>query len=375
MHLVAGCNDEGFLHALARAFAALGKDDRRPSKGALSQARANIHFSYFRDAFHNLLGELDAKRTGQFQGLYLYAVDGQQLTLPRSKDIVAQGFNGRSTSRHKESYMPKGYLTHAYDVLNGITKGFTFHPTLHEQADARILLEQFETNSLTLYDRLYFSQRMCEAHFKHGSFFLLRCRSNCHVTVKKLLSCKKKIMTGMVGEKRIHFVKIWNARSKNYDVFATNLPERLVTRSTILRLYRMRWEVETSFKELTSTTKGEQWHTKSYNGLMQELYAKFWLINASKGILKITGEMPLDPMKRSYKKSNFKLILTLFVERFSWLWHKFRELIDWLKTLAKKSTEKRKRCSRRYPREIKRPASPYPYNNTEWWFDKRYDLN
>jgi len=228
---------------------------------------------------------------------------------------------------------------------------------------------------VTLYDRLYFSKSLAAAHFEHGSFFIMRCRSNCHHAVQRLLGSNKKITTSEVAGKRIHFVKIWNAQSKVHDVFATNLPARLITRTTILKLYRMRWEVETSFRELTATTKGEQWHAKSYNGLMQELYAKFWLINATKGILKIIGEKPLDPMKRTYRKANFKLIFNMFIERFQLLWHKFEELIAWLKTLAKESTENRKRCSRRYPREIKTPASPYTYNNTEWWFDKSFSLN
>jgi len=128
---VAGANGEGFTHALTRAFAAFSKDHQRVSKGALSQARAKISFHFFRDALYNLLDGLDSKRQPKFHGLHVYAIDGQQLTLPRTKDIIANGFNGRATSRHKESYMPKGYLTHAYDVIHGVTKGITFNPTLH----------------------------------------------------------------------------------------------------------------------------------------------------------------------------------------------------------------------------------------------------
>jgi IS4 transposase len=53
----------------------------------------------------------------------------------------------------------------------------------------------------------------------------------------------------------------------------------------IFKLYRLRWQVETSFLELTAITRSEQWHSKSYNGIMQELYALMWLINATRGLI------------------------------------------------------------------------------------------
>ena len=50
-------------------------------------------------------------------------------------------------------------------------------------------------------------------------------------------------------------------------------------------------------------------------------------------------------------------------------------LFNSIQLLIKRSTEKRKRRSRTHPRELRSPASPYPYNNTEWFWDKEYSLN
>ena len=335
--------------------------------------RRKISYLLFRDAYDAMTHEL-LKQRQTFMGLFVYAIDGQQHILPRTKDIVDKGFNGRALGKYKESYLPRGYLTHVYDVINGVSRNFTFNPHLNEQADARLLLQGLEKNSLTIYDRLYFSVKMVVAHLEHGSYFLMRCRSNCHTAVVALLQSKKKTATAMIGGRRIHFVKIRNFREKRHDVYATNLPDRFLSRQLILQLYRLRWEVETSFKELTAITKSEQWHSKSYNGLMQELYALMWLINATKGLMKIGGALPLDPTKRVYRKANFKLVFNLLAQRLHELWYRFRELIAWLGTLVKESTEKRKRCSRRYPRQLRKPASPYPYNNTEWTWDKAYEL-
>ena len=54
---------------------------------------------------------------------------------------------------------------------------------------------------------------------------------------------------------------------------------------------------------------------------------------------------------------------------------KLLNLIRDFKSLIKRSTEKRKRRSRAHPREIRSPASPYPYNNKEWRWNKKYPLN
>lgn len=336
--------------------------------------RSKVSFEAFRDAYKGLASGLD-ERAVRFMGLRVYAIDGQQHILPRTKDIVDHGFNGRAISTYRESSTPRGYLTHAYDVLNGWSKALTFNPTLNEQADARELLKGFEQKSLTIYDRLYFSLKQIRAHFSHGSYFLMRCRSNCHKSVIALLKSNKKTLTTLIDGKRVTFVKIRNIRHKTNDVFCTNLPRRMVLRSLILKLYRLRWEVETSFLELTGITKSEQWHSKSYNGIMQELYALIWLINATKSVMHICGRLPQNPLKRTYKKPNFKLIFNVLADSITDLWYRFRELIKRITQLTKESTEKRKRQSRKYPRQIRGPASPYPYNNTEWGWDKADIVN
>ena len=83
-----------------------------------------------------------------------------------------EGYSGRKVSTYRESYYPKGFLTHAYDVLSGMTQDFTFGPRLNEQADAYEMVKNFEERSLTLYDRLYFSKKLVRLHLKHGNFFL-----------------------------------------------------------------------------------------------------------------------------------------------------------------------------------------------------------
>ncbi len=102
----------------------------------------------------------------------MYAVDGIQLTLPRS-DIIEAGHSGRKVSKYLESYMPKMFSSMTYDILNWTVKDIRKNPTLNEIADAESMIENFEDNSLTIYDRLYCCRKLILKHNDKHSYFNL----------------------------------------------------------------------------------------------------------------------------------------------------------------------------------------------------------
>ena len=302
-----------------------------------------------------------------FRGLRIYAIDGQQLILPRTDDIVASGYTGRATSRYSESYMPRAYLTHAYDVLSGVTKNFCFSPRLNEIADAKQMIARFEKNSLTLYDRLYFCSKLALCHLKRKNYFIFRCKKSAFPELAAFIKNKKyKKMAISYRGHNIYLVKSWNQQRKEWSVFATNLPSAWIKSKLIRNLYRLRWEVEISFKELTATTKIEQWHSKFINGILQELFCLFWLINFVKIQTYFRSKHAKNPLSDAYEKPNFKLLFNWIVSNFAKILLRIPEVLDEMQILIRKSTERRNHESRRYPREIKGPASPFPYNNTRW---------
>jgi hypothetical protein len=128
-------------------------------------------------------------------------------------------------------------------------------------------------------------------------------------------------------------------------------------------------EVETSFRDLTETAKIEQWHSKSLNGILQELYASFWLWNYAKIQTHLRQKKTENPLESGYEKPNHKLILSFIVKLFPRILKRARGVLQDLETLMNLSTERRKRRSRWYKRELKTPRSPYPYNNTGWTWD------
>lgn len=137
----------------------------------------------------------------------------------------------------------------------------------------------------------------------------------------------------------------------------------------------LRWGTETSFYELSETMKLQQWHSKSFNGILQEIYTTLLLTNLVKIVSFFArGQRHIDPSSQTYKKPNFKLLKNHFLEFLISFRPNLSNLIYRFQCLIKRSTEKRKRRSRTHPRELRKPASPYPYNNTEWRWEKGYSL-
>ncbi len=136
------------------------------------------------------------------------------------------------------------------------------------------------------------------------------------------------------------------------------------SRKKIGHLYRERWEVESSFKELVESLSLEQWHTKKFNGLMQEFFARLWLFNFTKMMMVSKGKIQKRTIGETYYKANFKFIVEWVVLNFKRVIFLRRGVLKELEKLVKKSTEKRKRYSRSYTREIKSPSSSYKHNST-----------
>lgn len=93
---------------------------------------------FFQDKFKEQI-ELSKSRFKTWNGLRVYSIDGIQLTLPRIDDIVEAGYSGRKVSKYRESYMPKMFMTAAYDVISGVIKDVRENPTLNAHGAAKNL--------------------------------------------------------------------------------------------------------------------------------------------------------------------------------------------------------------------------------------------
>ena len=205
-------------------------------------------------------------------------------------------------------------------------------------------------------------ERRC-THVKSGSYFLIRLKKSVDVVKSGDLdhevewSNSKNKEDGVL---KVRIVKMYNTKTKEMMFFATNLAKEFFSRREIVKLYQKRWEIETSFRDLTHTMKVEQWHSQTVNGILQEIYALLWLMNNVKIQMRSDVQEDKFLVSKKYHKSNFKLCIKIVIENFSLLIaKKYDELRKLLNFWVCRSKEKRCHRSRSYPRIIKNRPTKY----------------
>ena len=99
---------------------------------------------------------------------------------------------------------------------------------------------------------------------------------------------------------------------------------------------------------------------------MQEIYAHLILMNLTKIIIYTENGYKIDIKDNITKKSNFKLILSHFIDHFYDLAQgRANKILRKLRPYINKSIEKRKRLKRSYGRKIKKSHRRYNIVFTE----------
>jgi hypothetical protein len=363
VQLIGGKNSEGYFHALEQVYE--GESIANPSPSALSQMRKRVSFRFFRDAFENSVEQAEEfART--FRGKRIYAMDGFELNLPRTADVLKNGFQGRWVSEYRQQYYPTLYTVFCLDVLSETIRDVRISERAGEQALAQPMIAALEPGSLSLYDRGFPSREKIRAHKEAQNHFLFRLRSNSFKEAQRLLGLKIKRRKTVIEGVVVYFFKFKNPKTGEMDLFATDLPRYWVDEHTIRSLYNLRWECETSFSDFVKTLCIEQWHSKFVNGILQEFYASLWLYNFTKMQILDSGQIDKNPLNWEYEKPNFKFILDWVIRKFSRI---FKRLLDPAKPIQKliiKSTAHRKRHSRSKPRVLKYSLKRYPFESTVW---------
>ena len=87
----------------------------------------------------------------------------------------------------------------------------------------------------------------------------------------------------------------------NYICVATNLSEEEFPLAEIKVLYKMRWNEETSFRELKYTIGLSNWHSRKYDSIIKELNARMILYNYCQMAVNHAVVITADTTKHPYK--------------------------------------------------------------------------
>jgi hypothetical protein len=365
LHLVSGTNQQGYSRALRKAWHDIGDTKTEPVKSSLSKIRARISYQFFADKFNQLTRE-SANYRKKFRGFYVYAVDGQESALPISESILQAGYRGRARRNQTETYYPRIYLSQAFDVLNEMTIAVTHSNKRQEHVDAVKLVQLLERNSVVIYDRAYLSKAILDAHLAKGSCFVFRCQRG--ATFKEIIEFSKSLRRQATWNYKgtvIRLIKIKSPRAKEDLILATNLTTSQMRNKEVGQLYCRRWSIETAFRD--SVYQGlEQWHSRSENGLLQELFCHLWLMNFARLQLMVQSSNKATEWLKSstYQKSNLKLLVEIMVECVPLILGKmFDQVLRVIDKHIVRTMQRRKHFSRSYGRVRKYSRKSFLFKN------------
>ena len=176
IHLIAAPKLQGYVFGLKHAWGDLGLDvTEMPVKSALCEARQDISFRYYQDAYRDQV-EAVSVQLPRFRGFKIFATDGDQLELPASQDVLDHGYRGYPCKDNQETHYPRMYYTTKVEVFSGIAVDVEYASQNQECQSAVQMAKRTESASVTIYDRLHFSLALARAHQDSSSYYLARCK-------------------------------------------------------------------------------------------------------------------------------------------------------------------------------------------------------
>ncbi len=289
------------------------------SSSAFVQQRSKISSQAFKDIFYNFNDLCNDRKT--FKGYKLFAVDGTDIDIFRNPD---------SECFISTKLFPKGYcklhVNALFDVLNKTFVDAFLQP--RTKSDERIALtkmlkqREFKEKSIIITDRGYESYNIF-AHLLNTNNVDFLCRIKQgegglrdikNLPMKELdIDFCPEITTTQTNEDRLNNRIFIQTRSKNgkinspktrvgqwdfpspytlnlrvvrfeikpnnYYTVVTSLSRELFSIQDIKELYRLRWEIETSFRNIKYVIGLIHLHSKKEEFIAQEIYGALTIYN------------------------------------------------------------------------------------------------
>ena len=162
-----------------------------------------------------------------------------------------------------------------------------------EREQLRSMVElDFAPGDIAILDRGFHGDSVFLCFEDHRQFYLCRMRSAeqrrdakiheflCSGKKEQTLSIEVARATGKVVQIPIRLLLGPKDSEGKHVVLATNLLDlKTYSRKSLLELYCTRWRVETMYGRVKTLLQLENFHARTYNGVMQEIFANLLLIS------------------------------------------------------------------------------------------------
>ena len=309
-----------------------GLVSRLPSSSAFIQQRSKIKveaFQYLFDSFNQKTNKLQL-----YKGYRLLAVDGSTLPIsydPDDLETYSQNL-GKDRKGHNAFHLHAAYdlLKHTYEdiIIEGEAK-------YNENAAFIDMIERYDKHkAIFIADRNYESYNLFEHVVHTQNKYIIRIKDwnsngmlkgmhikltgECDIDVSTILTFKQTIDVKNHPEKYRFFPKKirfdyldkehpyydfqcriirFKLDNGTYECIATNLDRKEFSAKEIINIYKMRWGIETSFRELKYAIGLNAFHSKKRDFIKQEIYARLTLYNFCERIIE---KVTIPSKKRKY---------------------------------------------------------------------------
>lgn len=244
----------------------------------------------------------------------VFAIDGSKFTRPAS-DEIREHFDPDSGPQNSgKGHYPQALVSTAFDVFRRIPVARTVMPSTGSEREEALAMLAHTPRGIVLFDRGYpsyeFLLHIMENYTGH---FLFRCPANSTFpAVERFLASeaedgiieiapsdtyRSKLSAAPRRDLTSQTVRVVRVTLPNGGtaVYLTDLLDSATfSREEIADLYRRRWEVENHYRDEKVCLDIETFHTRSVNGVRQELFAVAIMAVIARTLMALSMELEFE---------------------------------------------------------------------------------
>lgn len=343
-----------YLRAVSRADCT-NQSPKTLHKSALSRSRKKVAWqafeSIFRSARELALKSMSNPKHFLWNEKSVYAMDGSKFTLPASDEIRTE-FDPNSGNRSNwKGHYPQALVMTITDVLRQIPIARKVVPyDGSERHEAMDLIAMVPENGVILGDRGFPSHEVFARLAKgYNGHFVIRCPAK--GSFKEIRQMDKPDALVTIKGLSLRVIRL-DSQEGTQSVLFTNLTDRKQYSAASLRnLYFKRWQIEGHYRDEKCSLDMEHFHSKSANGVRQELFASLIMMTLARVLMHLqTIDLKRPPQFKHVISAFAKEAYLMVANRPAMAKRIFRELLE---DVARVVYYRPKRRRKAYPRVSK----------------------
>lgn len=255
-------------------------------KSALSRSRSKVSWLAFESIFQSAR-DLALESMGDtnhflWKEKSIYAMDGSKFTLPASSELRAEFDPNSGLHVLGKGHYPQALVMTITDVLRQLPIARKITPCdRSERHEAMDLIELVPENGVILGDRGFpgheFFSFLMESYKGH---FVIRCPVKS--SFKEIERMKKSDCTLTIKGLVLRAIRLVSPDGTESVLFTNLMDKKKYSAASIRNLYYKRWQIETHYRDEKCSMDLEHFHSKSSNGIKQELFASLIMMTMAR---------------------------------------------------------------------------------------------